>query len=274
VLRSTMLAARGVVGQSTIAIGVFAVVSAHTLAHADRLVETREVTRGDYLAAQVSPDGREILLTGPQLTGLFVAPLATTGTARQLTDDAEAGVHARWLADGRIAYRAKRAGARRDLVVARDKSIRSFTAPAQLAFAKDDLMYVVDRTNKLVRIGSGDKFFGAVVAPGGDKVVFQGLSSGLYLYIRSTGVVRYIGPGTAPAWSPDGARVAFEVTEDDGHDIVASDLYIYDVAADRVAPITATDRIIERRPSFAPDGARIAFDDNTGGIFVGRLEVQ
>jgi hypothetical protein len=32
--------------------------------------------------------------------------------------------------------------------------------------------------------------------------------------------------------------------------------------------------VIERRPSFAPNGSTIAFDDNTGGVFVGRLEVQ
>jgi Tol biopolymer transport system component len=135
-------------------------------------------------------------------------------------------------------------------------------------------MYVVDRTNKLVRIGSGDRFFGAIVSPDGNKVVFQGLTTGLYLYVRSTGATHYIGPGTAPAWSPDGSRIVFEVTEDDGHEIVASDLYLYEVAADRVSAITATDRVVERRPSFSPTGATIAFDDNVGGVFVGRLEVQ
>jgi Tol biopolymer transport system component len=143
-----------------------------------------------------------------------------------------------------------------------------------MAFTKDDLMYVVDRTNKLVRIGTGDRFFGAVVSQDGDKVVYQGLATGLYLHVRSTGVTRYIGPGTAPAWSPDGTRVVYEVTEDDGHDIVASDLYVYEVARDRVSAITTTDRVIERRPSFSPTGTNIAFDDNAGGVFVGRFEVQ
>jgi Tol biopolymer transport system component len=144
---------------------------------------------------------------------------------------------------------------------------------AEVVFAKDDLMYVVDRTGKLARIGSGDRFFGASVSPDGDKVVYQGLATGLHLYVRSTGVTKYIGPGTAPAWSPDSARLAYEVTEDDGHDIVASELFVYTVASDLAAPITQTDRVIERRPSFAPNGM-LAFDDNTGGIFVGRLEVR
>jgi Tol biopolymer transport system component len=242
------------------------------LAHADRLVDAKRVARGDYMAPQWAPDGRELLVTGPQLRGLFVAGL--TGSIVQLTDEAEAGVHARWQRDGSIAYRAQRAGIRRDLVVTRTKRVSSLTVAKPVAFAQDDRMYVVDRTNQLVRIGSGDRFFGAVVSPDGDKVVFQGLTTGLYLYTRSTAALRYIGPGTAPAWSPDSARLAYEVTEDDGHDIVASELYVYEVGSDRVSAITATDRLVERRPSFAPDGVSLAFDDNTGGIYVGRLEVR
>lgn len=250
-------------------------ISGHSLAHADRLQlrDVREVVRGDFLGPRFSPDGRELLLTGPQLEGLYVVPVAR-GATRQLTGDLEAGVHAQWTADGSVSYRAKRAGTRRDLIVGRDRRVRTFAAPAPLAFAKDDLMYVVDRKSKLVRIGSGDKFFGAVLSPDGDKVVFQGLATGLHLYIRSTGALRYIGPGTAPSWSSDGTRVVYEVTEDDGHDVVASDLYVYEVAHDRVLAITATDRVIERRPSFSPAGTTIAYDDGAGGVFVGRLEVQ
>lgn len=243
-----------------------------SIARADRLIETRQIARGDFLAPQFSPDGRELLLTGPQLRGLHVATLA--GRIEQLTDEAEAGVHARWQRDGSVAYRAQRAGMRRDLIVTRDKRVTTAAAGKPIAFAQDDRMYVVDRKNQLVRIGSGDQFFGAVVSPDGDKVVFQGLTTGLYLYTRSTAALRYIGPGTAPAWAPDSTRIAYEVTEDDGHDIVGSEIYIYDVGGDRAAPITTTDRIVERRPSFAPDGATIAFDDNTGGVFVGRLEVR
>ena len=56
--------------------------------------------------------------------------------------------------------------------------------------------------------------------------------------------------------------------------IVASDLFIYTLGTDRAVPVTTTDRAIERRPSFAPTGSELAFDDNTGGIFVGRLEAR
>jgi Tol biopolymer transport system component len=65
--------------------------------------------------------------------------------------------------------------------------------------------------------------------------------------------------------------VIFELTEDDGHDIVASDLHISDVAGARSTQVTITDAVIERRPSFSPDGTQVAFDDNTGGVFVAKV---
>ncbi|MBA3539621.1 MAG: PD40 domain-containing protein [Deltaproteobacteria bacterium] len=243
------------------------------MARADhRLVEPLEITRGDYLGPRFAPDGRELLVTGPQLRGLYLASLA--GGVRLLTDDAEAGVHARWSTDGSISFRALRAGTRRDLAVTRQGQVRTQVPAAPLAFTKDDRFYVTDRTGRLARIGSGDRFFSAVVAPDGDKVVVQGLATGLHVYTRSTGTLVHIGPGTAPAWSPDSARLVYEVTEDDGHDLVASDLYLYTVATDTAQPLTATDRVLERRPSFSPSGTSIAFDDNTGGIYVGRLEIR
>jgi dipeptidyl aminopeptidase/acylaminoacyl peptidase len=245
--------------------------TATTIARADRLVDTREVARGSYLAVNFSPDGRELLVTGPQFRGLQLVPVAG-GAPRTLSDEAEAGVHARWLADGTIAYRAANAGARRDLAVTRTGQVKTLAAATQrpIAFTQNERIYA-ERGGQLREISSGDRFFGAVVSPDGDKVVFQGLVTGLHIYTQSTGKLVSVGPGTSPAWSPDGKRLVFEVTEDDGHDLIASDLYIYDLAADRVTPLTTSERMIERRPSFSPDGAAIAFDDNTGGLFVGKV---
>lgn len=249
---------------------LFAVGSVTSTAYADRLVETREVARGPYLALHFSPDGRELLATGPQMRGLQLVPLAG-GAARTLSSEAEAGVHARWLGDGTLSYRSEVEGARLERVVTRTGQARTVAAaPRPFAFTQNERVYA-ERGGRLREISSGDRFFGAVISPDGDKVVFQGLVTGLHIYSRSTGAVVRIGPGTAPAWSPDGKRLVFEVTEDDGHDLIGSELYLYEVAADRATPLTTSQGMTERRPSFSPDGTQIAFDDNTGGLFVGKV---
>lgn len=258
--------------KSLLCTGLAAVIAATGVASADRLVDVRPIARGHFLAPQFAPDGSKILVTGPQMQGLHVLSLST-GAAVQLTTDPEAGVHARWSSDGTIAYRALRAGARRDLKIDRTGAVKLRAAAASIAFAKNDRLYV-QRGAAWVQIGTGDRYFGERVSPDGDKVVVQGLTTGLHVYVRSTGALVHIGPGTAPAWSPDSRRLVYEVTEDDGHDVLASDLYLYELSTDRAVLVTTDDRMIKRRPSFSPDGTKIAFDDDAGAIYVGRLEVQ
>lgn len=246
-----------------------------SIVSADRLVETREVVRGDHLAPRFAPDGRTLAVTGPKLKGLTLVTLDGSAPVRTLVDDEAAGVHARFAADGSIEYRGIRAGARRDLVVDRAGVVRvlDVSRAAPIAVAHDDRIYVRDRAGATIKVGSGDRFFNPTVSPDGDKVAFEGLATGLHMYTRSTGALVRVGTGTAPAWSPDSTRLVFERTEDDGHDIVASELFVYHVGKRSLEQLTATEDRIERRPSFSADGKRIAFDDNAGAIFVARMEV-
>jgi Tol biopolymer transport system component len=257
-------------------VSLIAILGLPAPAGADRLVAAREVARGGYYAPRFAPDGAELLVTGPKQRGLYLAPVAG-GSIRRLVDDAAAGVHARYRADGAIEFRAARAGQRRDMVLARDgrvSSVASAAAPsAQIAVEEDERIYVRRRAGEaLAQVGSGDRFFAPQVSPDGDKVAFQGLATGIYLYVRSSGRLIHVGAGTAPAWSPDGSRLVYELTEDDGHELVASELRLYHVATGRTHALTASEEVIERRPGFSPDGRSIAFDDDTGGIWIARLE--
>jgi hypothetical protein len=65
---------------------------------------------------------------------------------------------------------------------------------------------------------------------------------------------------SAPAWSPEGLRLAYVATEGP-----AVDLYVLDTVRRAVAPITA-DTFAETSPAWSADGATIAFVANRTGV--------
>ena len=137
-------------------------------------------------------------------------------------------------ADGSIAYRANHAGTRRDLVLMRDKRVMAAAAieAGRVHAGRSRRTSSIARTSSFASaraIGSSARSS----SPDGDKVVFQGLTTGLHLYVRSTGTLRHIGPGTAPAWSPDSTRAGrTRSPRTTATTIVASDLYLYEVASE------------------------------------------
>jgi TolB protein len=71
----------------------------------------------------------------------------------------------------------------------------------------------------------------------------------------------------SPAWSPDGARVAFDVEQDGRRDI-----YVMDADGTNARPVTSNESVDQSSPAYSrPDGRRIAYDADLGGnreIFV------
>ncbi|HET6611255.1 MAG TPA: hypothetical protein VFG83_04670, partial [Kofleriaceae bacterium] len=188
-----------------------------------------------------------------------------------LVGDAGAGVKARFLADGRVAFRARRAGTLRMLTVDHRGAVRAAAQARLPAFEQNDRIYV--RTaNGIVSAASGDRFFAPVISPDGNRVAFEGLTTGIYVYDIAAASLTYVGIGTAPSWGADSKTLVYERTEDDGHFVVASDLWMWQAGGETRA-LTTTDARIERRPALSPDGKKVAFDDDRGTVFVAPLEV-
>jgi Tol biopolymer transport system component len=223
----------------------------------------RVVATGGWQAPRFSPDGTELLVSGERFAGLSLLSIET-GRVTRLVDDEGAGIDARFTGDGRVAFRARRAGERRDLIVGRDLVVRIAPSADPIAWARGDRIWL--RTaDGVVPAGTGDRFFAPIVSPDGSRVAFQGLTTGIHVVDVATGQVTHVGRGTAPAWSADGSWLIFERTEDDGHTIVASDLWTWRPGRG-AAQLTDTDDLVERRPSISPDGLTIAFDDDAGSI--------
>ncbi len=223
------------------------------------------VAKGSFVAPQFSPDGESLLITATRMHGIGEISLRT-GTVRWLLDEARVGTHSHYRSDGTISFRAKRAGKTRTLQIDQHQKISETRELPAKVFAHRDKIYLrIDKS--IMQIGSGDRFFAPLLSPDESKIAFTGLATGVHVYDIATKTQTHVGIGTAPAWSPDSKSVVFERTEDDGHTIVGSELWLWSTTS-KARAFTHTPTRVERRPSWSPNGRQIAFDDNQGAIYV------
>ena len=111
------------------------------------------------------------------------------------------------------------------------------------------------------------------LSPDGQKVVFEVMGGNLYLVDLALKTVKEIGVGYRAKWSPDNQYVVYMVSEDDGHTILTSDLYIYSITNDINYNITNTPYLLEMNPSWSPDGSYLAYDEyRSGEIYIAEIK--
>ena len=190
----------------------------------ERSGRVRLFARGAHSPAW-SPDGRRLAYVGSG--ALWVADADGSHRARL----AAAVSSADWAPDGKRLV-VERDGALYVLRAdgARERLLTAGTEPAwsvrnRIAFAQGGDLYSVDPSGR-----------------------------GLRRLTTSTAIE------SAPAWSPDGLRLAFVATEG-----AAVDLYVLDTLRRLAAPITA-DPFAESSPAWSADGSTIAFVANRTGV--------
>lgn len=221
---------------------------------------------GDFIAPRWSPDGLELLVSKPGFSGLYALG-AEGGPLQQLTDRENIGFFAEWTEDGKITTRnpnGERITLNPDGSPASSVEMENDLSRVG-TFTKDDVVYYrANPGEAAVPVSQGeDRYYGGTVSPDGKYIAYNGLLSGIYIQpLDGSAPPVRVGNGGRPTWMPDSSGVVFAYAEDDGHNLIASDLYLATRDGSSISNLTQNSNAIEDHPVISPNGQYIAYESN------------
>jgi Tol biopolymer transport system component len=149
-------------------------------------------------------------------------------------------------------------------------------AEKQIQFLKDDKIAVGDIATGAYKVFEplkGRQCLNLTPSPDRKKVAFEIVGGNMHVMnADGTGLVD-LGKGYRPQWAPDSGYLVYMITQDDGHKLLASDLFVIRRDGREKTRLTATSDKLEMNPSWSAGGKKIVFDVmHEGAIYV--LEIS
>jgi Tol biopolymer transport system component len=151
------------------------------------------------------------------------------------------------------------------------KATATTAASKQIQFLKEDKIAIGNITTGGYRVIDpipGAQYLNLTPSPDKIKIAFEVMGGNMYVMnANGTGLVD-LGNGHRPQWSPDSEYLVYMITEDDGHQILAADLYVIRSDGQEKIQLTTTGDKREMNPSWGADN-KIAFDVmEEGAVYV------
>jgi Tol biopolymer transport system component len=209
-----------------------------------RVTQPPEGSEGDF-TPEVSPDGNTLAFvrgTGPDGADIYLCDLAG-GNLRRLTFDDRAIRGIAWTPDGQeVVYAANRAS-----------GWRLWRLP------------VFGGSPREIALAGAQAHFPAI-APQGRRLAYTDSPSVSAIWRATLGapdsderpIIRSLGRETAPAYSPDGKRIA-DVSDQTG----ADEIWVSDAEGGNRVQLTSLNRPRVSRPRWSPDGRLVLFEART-----------
>ncbi|MEM9864062.1 MAG: N-acetylmuramoyl-L-alanine amidase [Myxococcota bacterium] len=232
-------------------------------------VRASRVVAGDYVDVNLSPRGDSIALSHVSYIGLS---LWHDGELRVLSSSPRSGYLPVWHTDGQaIAVRASHQTPTAAPLLAytlAGEPTAVEVGQTLRAAGDEGAIVVTNGGREIARLGpEGDNYFEPQIDAGGRFVVFQGMSTGLYLHRLATDETIIVGAGSRARFGGD--LLLFERRIEDGHNVQEVGLWATDLSDPglRTAPIEGA----EGGASPSTNGERLVFL-REGGVFLGELE--
>ncbi|MBI4428333.1 MAG: PD40 domain-containing protein [Ignavibacteriales bacterium] len=254
-----------------------------------------------------SPTGKSIFFTRTNFHGIWQFSLESK-TVRQVTSDPHSGFGYSVSHDGKtIAYRSTTIlpshRRQQEIVVAdieRDSKhvVDSGEDLSTPSFANEKLMYSKSGVRQELDSqtpGEDIQILGIentkiVLLRGAQRILWDPFGNGSYIWPslspdkkhiaayeidRGTfvadldgNIMAQLGRRDAPSWTYDGRWIAYMNEQDDGHQILASDILLISPDGKEIHPLTETADAIELNPACSPTEKKIVFNTLDGKIFV------
>jgi len=103
------------------------------------------------------------------------------------------------------------------------------------------------------------------ISPDGMYMAYEEYGGHLYILDIKNGTTLDLGVGNEAEWSRDSKKLVFMRTQDDGHSITESDIYIVNADGSELNNLTIETEQIAMRPTFSVDDKYIIYDTDANG---------
>ncbi len=144
-----------------------------------------------------------------------------------------------------------------------------------LVFANEQGLLIIDTgttaQNKIQPVPG--EVVNATLSTDGSKIVFEMINGHLYVCKPDGSGLLDLGRGERPQWSPDGSKIAFMISSDDGHKMLGADIYVMRADGSGKTNLTNSAGRLEMNCSWSPDGKRLVYDErNSRAIWLLELK--